>query len=73
MKNKCGIQNAKREVAHTSGAVAHKCSVKKVFLNISQNSQENICAGVFFNKIASLSPQACNFIKNRDSGTGVFL
>ena len=25
-------------------AVAQKCSVKKVFLEISQNSQENICA-----------------------------
>ena len=25
-------------------AVVQKCSVKKVFLEISQNSQENICA-----------------------------
>ena len=29
-------------------AVAHRCSVKKVFLEISQNSQENICARVYF-------------------------
>ena len=29
-------------------AVAQKCSVKKVFLKISQNSQENICARVSF-------------------------
>ena len=29
-------------------AVAQKCSVKKVFLQISQNSQENICAGSLF-------------------------
>ena len=25
-------------------AVARRCSVKKVFLEVSQNSQENICA-----------------------------
>ena len=29
-------------------AVARWCSVKKVFLEISQNSQENTCARVFF-------------------------
>ena len=29
-------------------AVAQKCSVKKVFLKIWQNSQENTCAGVYF-------------------------
>ena len=26
---------------------------KKLFLKISQNSQENICAGVFFDKVAA--------------------
>ena len=31
-----------------SEAVARRCSVKKVFLEISQNSQENICARVSF-------------------------
>ena len=32
-----------------------RCSVKKVFLEISQNSQEKTCAGVsFFNKVAGL-------------------
>ena len=31
-------------------AVAQKCSVKKLFLEISQNSQENICASVFIKK-----------------------
>ena len=36
------------------------CSVKKVFLEISQNSQENTWASVsFFKKVA------CNFIKKR--------
>ena len=29
-------------------AVVQRCSVKKVFLDISQNSQENNCARVFF-------------------------
>ena len=51
------------------------CSVKKVFLEISQNSLENTCARVSFlikllNKVAGL---ACNFINKRDSCTGVFL
>ena len=44
---------------------------KKVFLEISQNSQENTCARVsFFNKVAGLCLQ---LNKKRDSGTGVFL
>ena len=38
-----------------------RCSVKKVFLKISQISKENTCVEVFFNKVAGL--QACNFIK----------
>ena len=29
-------------------AVAQRCSIKKVFLKISQNSQENTCARVSF-------------------------
>ena len=42
-------------------AVAQRCSVKKVFLEISQNSPENTFARAsFFNKVAG---QACNFIK----------
>ena len=32
--------------------VAPMCSVKKVFLEILQNSQENNCARVFLNKVA---------------------
>ena len=31
-----------------SEAVARRCSVKKVFLEISQNSQENTCARASF-------------------------
>ena len=32
-----------------------------MFLEISQNSQENTCASLFFNKVAGR--QACNFVK----------
>ena len=42
-------------------AVTRKCSVKKVFLKISQNLQENICARVSF--LIKLQASACNFIK----------
>ena len=34
--------------ATTKEAVAQTCSVKKVFLEISQNSQENTCARASF-------------------------
>ena len=47
-----------------SEAVVRRCSVKNVVLKILQNSQENTCARVFFNKVAGLRPQPCNFIKN---------
>ena len=43
-----------------SKAVARRCSVKKGFLEILQNSQENACARVFL-----FLPQVCNFIKKR--------
>ena len=39
---------------HKSKVVVRRCSVKQVFLNISQNSQENTCASLFFNKVAGL-------------------
>ena len=40
-------------------AVVRRCSVKKVFLEISQNSQENTCARVSF----LIKLMTCNFIK----------
>ena len=44
-----------------SEAVVRRCSVKKVFLEISQNSQENTCTRVsFLNKVAGC---ACKPIK----------
>ena len=36
-------------------AVVRRCSVKKVFLKILQNSQENTSASLFFNEVAGLS------------------
>ena len=44
--------------------VAQGCSLKKVFLKISQNSQENTRARVFFNKeVAGLRCFPLNFVK----------
>ena len=44
-------------VVEAKEAVVQKCSVKKVFLEISEHSQENTCARVsFFNKVAGLKP-----------------
>ena len=43
------IQLRKRETpTETAEVVVWRCSVKKVFLEISQNSQENTCAKVFY-------------------------
>ena len=41
--------------------VARRCSLKKVFLEISQNSQENTCARVSF--LIKLQASGLNFIK----------
>ena len=42
-------------------AVVQRCSVKKVFSEISKNSHENTCARDSF--LITLQAQACNFIK----------
>ena len=44
-----------------SEAVAQRCSVKNVFLEISQDSLENTCFRISF--LTKL--QACNFVKKR--------
>ena len=49
--------------------VAQRCSVKKVFLEISQNSQENTCARVSF--LITLQATTCNVIK-KETLTQVF-
>ena len=44
-------------IAYTLEAVVQRCSIKKVSLEISQNSQENTCCqSLFFNKVADLTP-----------------
>ena len=42
-------------------AILQRCSVKKVFLEILQNSQQNTCARVSF--LITLQAEVCNFIK----------
>ena len=51
-------------------AVVRRCSVKKLFLKLSQNLQENTCARVSF-FIKCLWPPACNSIK-KETLTQVF-
>ena len=50
-----------REFLNNWKAVVRRCSVKKVLLEISQNSQENTCARDSF----LIKLQACIFIKKR--------
>ena len=45
-------------------------TVRKLFLKISRNSQENTCARVYFNKVCR--PQACNFIKKETLGQAFY-
>ena len=45
-----------KKIVRLIGAVARTCSVKKMFLKIAQNSQENTCARVSFLKVAGLRP-----------------
>ena len=49
-------------------AVDQRCSVKKVFLRIWQNSQENTCARVLF--LIKLQASAGNFIKKETLAQG---
>ena len=53
----------KMTISGISNAVVRRCFIKKVFLKLSQKSQENTYSRVFFlNKVADLTP-----------GVGVFL
>ena len=46
-----------------------RCSIKKVFLKISENSQENTCVRASF--LINLQAETCNFIK-KETLTQVF-
>ena len=48
-------------IFRTEEAFVQRCSVKNVFLEISQNSQENTCARVSI--LIKLQAEACKFIK----------
>ena len=50
------------ETQHYSEAAAQRCSVEKVFLEISQNLHENTCARVSF----LIKPKAYSFIKKEN-------
>ena len=49
-----------------SEAAVSRCFSKEVFLKIPQYSEENICVGVSFNKVAclQLSREYCKILKN---------
>ena len=53
--------------------VVEGCSVKKVFLKISQNSQENTSARVSFLIKLQASGQSLLFNKVAGAGIGVFI
>ena len=67
-----GIRKSKKQkkfskLLKIEGAVVHRFSVKKLFLEISQNSQKNTCASVsFFIKLLTqvFSCEFCEIRKN---------
>ena len=62
LKNSCFAEDPQRLVLkQQTEAVVQRCYVKKVFLEISQNSQENTCARVSF--FIKFQAGACKFIK----------
>ena len=61
-ENSKNIWEVQRETL-VSEAVGQRCSVKKAFLEILQNSQENSCDRASF--LIKLQTEACNFIKKR--------
>ena len=50
-----------RENYENTEAVTRRCSAKKMFVKVLQNSQENTCTRVSF--LIKLQALACNFIK----------
>ena len=55
-----------RQYIKQTEAVAQRCSVKKVFLEISQNLQENTCARVtFLIKLQALGLRPATLLKKR--------
>ena len=50
-----------KERTRETEAVAQRCSVKKMFLQILQNWQKNTCARVYFKKKAQAIVFSCEF------------
>ena len=65
-----GVCNGGQKSARPSEAATRGALCKKVFLEISQNSQENNCARVCF--LIKLQARPATLLK-KGSGTGVFL
>ena len=42
------VSNMSEAPIHRSEEAVHRCSTKKAFLKISQNSQESTCTGISF-------------------------
>ena len=68
IKRSLWVWKNRRNTLWVIEAVVRRCSVKKVFLKISQNSKEN--TQVFFT--IKLQAQACNFIKKETLAHGYF-
>ena len=57
------IRNNSKFIA-CAEAVAKMCSVKKVFIKFfTKFTGKHLCQSLFFNKVAGLRPETCNFIK----------
>ena len=54
-------QNTKKNIEALVRSSHRRCSIKKVFLEISQNSQENTCPTASF--LINLQAKTCSFIK----------
>ena len=61
---------AKFTVKHLFWSLFFQKQPPELFLKISQNSQENTCASVSFNKVVGLKP--ANFIKKEETLAQVF-
>ena len=69
-RNICNMVICQSVLKQRTEAVAQRCSFKNLFLEISQNSQENSCARASF--LMKLQVKANNFIK-KETDTDVFL
>ena len=60
--NKCFIHGRKEKLKKCQKQFTQRCSVKKVFSEVLQNSQGNTCARVF---LINFQASTCNFTKNK--------